>query len=542
MSELDISKETNSGITELTFREKIFTEPYLIKTSEEVVGIVDKEIKIRFTLCKFYENVFYQINQEIYRARKISISFDNCVIQGSVRALETRIKRSGKKDIEIFFSYCLFQDITFWNLSITRIAIINSIIYSTYQFSIKDCKIAYIKILNVLGGIAVSNTKEANIQIQYSDDNLYLPTPKISKLLKDIVKKGESLFDFETKIRISKPKSLNVEFKKSKEEGFDKTYLGRRYVLTKKQFDSLNISLDVQMSKEISQKIELNRALLNSLTLRGLSIASIEITRSRINRVFMRSLSFKSLKIYDLSSRVLEKSVFESRKIDFSNSIFDKVDLKSYSIVSFYQSTLNDINFISPKFPKEIHVLENIWFPENKEEGYFRMQSENYRQIKKSLVTSDNQPEALEMHSKMHSSLIHDKQLGLQDRIILYLNKCSNMHGTSILRPFIIMIVSAILLFYWYRSSLPEAPFVWGFYNAKSMLEAIAGNFIFVFDDFRALWLLINPTHKLTTLESLEPDSELGTWPLFISYFSRIIMAWIIYQFVMSFRKFGRKL
>ena len=316
----------------------------------------------------------------------------------------------------------------------------------------------------------------------------------------------------------------------------------RRYYLNIDQIKSLNISLIIQPSLSETLSIKLNNMRLNSLDIGRASDANIEISRSKINSVFIRNLSFKTFKIYDIKSRTEKGSVFEARNVDFSSSTFDKVDLASYELVSFYRSTLSGINFISPKFPTEIHALDNIHFPTVKEKDYYRMLSENYRQIKKSLSNSGNQLQALDIHSKMHSSLQKDTLLPRADRAILWLNKVSNNHGVSIIKPFILLLGFSFIFFVLYRNTLNEAPYEIDLSGIKLLGIGFKENIEFIFSDFRSFWILINPTHKLSTLELLEPETSLNSISLFISYASRIIMAWIIYQFITSFRKFSRKL
>lgn len=543
MITFEINKEAHPNKSEVLEKGKEFNIPFLIsaiKVNYSLIAEVSK-LNIKFEDCTFNRNVFFHIDLDEFKMRELHISFSNCFILGDDQAFENKIRSKEGSELHVSFFNCILENITFDKAELNYLGVFNSVIQKSY-FSIRDSRINSVHFYNVLGNYGVNRTKNANINIRYGDDNLYIPSKAISKRMKELGNSLDSIYAFPSKILITEPKRLFVEFKKSSKIGFTKSFKGFHYCLSENQVNSLDITLSVQTENNTTESIKIDKAILNGFVLSNTSNAIIEILRSKINRVFIRDLSFQKLKIYDLSSRSLIESVFESRNVDFSNATFDKTDLSSYKMVSFYRSTLTDINFISPKFPEEIHVLDNIHYPDKKEEDYFRMQSENYRQIKKSLISSGNQIHALEIHSKMYLSLQKDKLLSTQDKVILCLNKISNNHGVSITRPFILLCIMAMIIFFFYRTSLNEAPYILGYKDMASWGEGILANWKFVFKDFKSFWLLVNPTHKLSTLEGLEPESKLNSWSLFFSYFSRILMAWIIYQFVVSFRKFGRKL
>lgn len=541
----NISKEYNPSEKDLTIEDLIVNQPFLIRS-----GSIGKSarvprmenLNVNFKGCTFNKSLSFDINLDMFALRNLTISFENCLLLGDSVVANKIIEGPENCSITIHFFTCILEDIKFRNVSFAHLGVYNSIITKDY-FSVSDCNIKSIQFYNVLGNYGVHRSRESNINVSFGEDNLYLPSsPSIRKAYEEIAIKHYSLFSFPTNILITEPKNLYVEFKLTDESGFKKSYNGVKYSLTKEQINDLNISFNIQTENDTTESISITKAQLEGLELRSLSKTSIEISRCRINKLIMRDLSFASLKIYDLASRIAPESVFESRNVDFSNSTFDKTDLSSYSMVSFYRSTLSNIDFISPNFPDEIHVLDNIYYPHQKEDNYYRMQSENYRQIKKSLVESGNQIEALEIHSKMYSSLQKDKNLTLQDKCILYLNKLSNNHGISIIRPFLLYIGFSIVIFFLYRSTLNEAPFTLGFKSLSKWNEGVSANWKFVFEDFRAFWLLINPTHSLSALKLLEPNSEMNSYSLFFSYLSKILMTWIIYQFIVSFRKFGKKL
>ena len=510
-------------------------QPLVIQytTANPLLSAQVSHLHVEFSDCHLGGNIYFDIDQNTARIKKLTIVFRDCLIYGSDRSRINRIELLEGCQVEIFFFDCILRNITIEHVQLSNLSVFNSIITSNY-FSVQNSTIEHIEFTNVLGKFGINRCYNTDININYRDDNLYLPSKQILDTFRILFPKPINIFSHLTNILISDFKSLHIEFiKQDGPSGFNRSSINQnklpRYHLSHEQVQSLNISFNIQPDTTNTQKITILNGELNSLDLIKDSNADIEISKTKINRLYLRNLSFKSLMLYDVKSRVKKGSQFEAKNIDFSNSTFDKVDLQSYALVSLYRSTLTGITFLSPKFPDEIHVLENVHYPDGREGDYYKMQSEVYRQIKRSLVSSGNQTDALEIHAKMYKSLEKVRTMIFQDKFILWLNRVSNSHGTSIILPVIWLVGSLLILFTIYRCSLDEAPYKWGWTSCESWFKAIGDTLIFAFDDFRSMWILINPTHKLSSLEELNKDDVLGSGSLFISYFSRIIFAWIIY-------------
>jgi len=489
MIEFDIINKALPNKSELKINGQVYSEPFIIKAIKEnslLTTSVSKLI-LNFEQCTFHLNVFFQLQLDVFNINELVINFSNCFIFGESKHFHSIIKLGNRNKLSVNYSNCILENIDFQKCEITHLGVNNSVVKFNY-LTVMDCNIKSIQIHNLLGKYGIHKCSDSNIHISYSDSNLYLPSKNIREYLKSLGSNYESIFAFPTEISISSPRRFYLDFKKSKLNGFKKSFHGFHYHLKESQTDLLNISLNIQLDEK-TESIKLSKALLEGFALRNVSDAMIEILRSSINSVFINDLSFKSFKVYDLSSRKIAGSVFEARNVDFSNATFDKTDLASYEKVNFYRSTLVDINFISPKFPKEIFVLDNIHYPEKKESNYFRMQSENYRQIKKSLLASGNQVEALEIHSKMYASLLKDNQLPSQDRLILWLNGFSNSHGTSILKPLLILLGFSLTFFFIYRFSLNELPHKFSQNGTVTLWDGLLNNLSFAFNDFKAFWL-----------------------------------------------------
>ncbi len=109
-----------------------------------------------------------------------------------------------------------------------------------------------------------------------------------------------------------------------------------------------------------------------------------------------------------------------------------------------------------------------------------------------------------------------------QDKFILWVNSFSNNHGLSIGRPFIWLIIVSIIFYICYLWTLDKI----------FICSSIDWNLIGYYFSF------LDITHRTDFLVN---KNELSGLSLFIDYFNKIITGFFIYQFVASFRKYGKK-
>ena len=115
------------------------------------------------------------------------------------------------------------------------------------------------------------------------------------------------------------------------------------------------------------------------------------------------------------------------------------------------------------------------------------------------------------------------------DYWILKLNKYSNNYGLNPGTGIKFTLLVSLVCFFVYYLSLKEYPITFSLDSTIpetfSSLGTVASHFI----EF------INPIHKASFL-----IDYIGSWSIFIDYFSRIIIGFGIYQLIQSFRKYGR--
>ena len=143
--------------------------------------------------------------------------------------------------------------------------------------------------------------------------------------------------------------------------------------------------------------MKIENGLFSSLSLKGESQATLDLKHTKTNALFIHSFDSKNFRLYDFSSRG-QDSKLEIKDSNLKDTSFDKVQLSSFSIVSFYRTTVEEMKFSATEFPSSIEALENIHYPEKRELDYFKNKYETYKQLKIALLNQHNQIQALQMH------------------------------------------------------------------------------------------------------------------------------------------------
>lgn len=114
------------------------------------------------------------------------------------------------------------------------------------------------------------------------------------------------------------------------------------------------------------------------------------------------------------------------------------------------------------------------------------------------------------------------------DTLVLILNRLSNFHGISIRNAFL-WISFTILVFYGFILVSYESH-VFGFNSFEESKK------IFL-DNIKYLFVIANPTHRISAIAT---DNEITNYTYAVSFFSRIFVGYAYYQFIATFRRFGK--
>jgi len=170
----------------------------------------------------------------------------------------------------------------------------------------------------------------------------------------------------------------------------------------------------------------------------------------------------------------------------------------------------------------KIQTIDNIHYPDRKDKNYYKTRYETFLQLKKLLEASGNFYEAQKFQAISSDALKKVENLPHWDNIILKINSFSNNHGLSIKTPFIATITISVFSYIMYLWTLRRM------FNWNSIDWNLFG-YYFAFLDI---------THRTDFLVS---KSELNGLSLAIDYINKIVVGFLLYQFVAAFRKYGKK-
>lgn len=532
----------------ISFENKSFLDEVNIVTQEiqkEEIPLLYK--KIHFKGCYFKNTFNLKENLEGLHYEKIEIIFENCYV-----AKESKIYDVNNEIVDITIINSVFLDFKIDNCKLQNITASRTIFL--FRFIINEGLIESISMQNCLGSVIINDTGHTKCFVRFSNDNLYTDRNKIFDLYKKITikKKIDSIFYLDTNLHFNNVKILHVGF-----ESFNKSKKGFcineipqlnapnkkqiNYYPTNEDFKKLKIRIKVDQSKGLTEKVNIRKGFYSSIYMKGESESDINIEHIESDNFYLHDFSCKSLKIYELNNRNNPGSKLEIKNTNLPIGSFVKTLFANFESVNFYRNFIEKVTFSSCTFPSSILTIENIHYTDEKETDYFGLQYELYRQLKFSLSNSHNQIDALEMHLRMYNVAAKRNGLSFQDKFILFLNKISNNHSTSITRAFWLSISLIFILWLFYCMFLPNVPYKFGWYGLSNFKNGIASFFNFTINQVKILAIIANPVHSINNLSDVN-KSELSTMNYFISFLSRVLVAWSYYQFVSAFRKFGKSL
>lgn len=516
-------------------------------------------IKVFFSNCKIQHTIVFKINllhpEQFYFISNCEIKFENCFLKNFNNQNQNFIKTKENQVFSLKFINCIIDDFKLSDSNFNELLISKTVIIWG-SFFIENSHIDNIIINNSLGRYIINDKGFSNVELKYCDDNLFIKKDFIYAFREYIREhfKLKNIFSIETRIILNDCKIISCEFQKNEKKSgvhrvdFHDIYSKEKkkaiYYLDVDDYNSLNLNLQINQSNNLTNLISIKNSYLKEFIMIGVADSHVNIEHLQSDFISLEQFNAKEFKFYDITANNPSNSVIQLFNSNFTNTHFNKVNFKSFKTVNLYRCYLEEIKFSSTVFSENIESVKNVSNIENKENDYFEMQYEIFRQLKSSYLKNNNQVQAIDMHKRMHDAVFKFKTIPKQDKFILALNKISNDHDTSIWYPFRLIIICLITLWITYCFFLPNRPFVIGWNGKTEFFECLLEFVIFTFNNFKVLLILANPVHNINNLTDLLPNKELQLTNMnyFLSYFSRILITWLTYQFVNSFRKFGRKL
>lgn len=244
-----------------------------------------------------------------------------------------------------------------------------------------------------------------------------------------------------------------------------------------------------------------------------------------------------------------KESEFKIQNSDFGSAGFSSVDLSEFDVVNIRDSYLSDTNFVNVIWPKDIYSFEqngNVLEKHINANGtvnckkinckkYYRKNRDVYRQLKyasnkfgDTITAYDFLAKELKtyrryLHSSRNLKKRKERWYRRSELWNLAINEASSYHGTNWIQAVLVTLLltwTSFTIYCWligYRFGSD-----WG-----KFWELFSYSFEF-----------LNPIRRHATLADEHTIPPLAR---IVDYLSRILIAYMVYQTVAAFRKFGKR-
>lgn len=255
------------------------------------------------------------------------------------------------------------------------------------------------------------------------------------------------------------------------------------------------------------------------------SDGTIYIKKIRLNQlIFDNFINNGIIEITGIEDKAdkSEKNLLSIINSNLDNVVFKNVHFESFEIIIRY-SKLNNISTIDEHFPISEEVLGNMIDSNGNLKHSFKIMSEIYNQLYISMQKQGYKP--LEM-AYYATYLDWERKAAKKDKkwgkfLSLELHNWSTRFGQSWERGLMLSLIIGLLCFEFFllfHESLPE--------------NLDLSKFI----EFYTQFLL--PTHKL---DYINPKEKVGWVSAIFDILGRVALAYMYYQTITAFRRFGRK-
>jgi hypothetical protein len=498
---------------------EIFLTPYTIIENTDYSN--DTKIIIR---ASDFSNVPFQDG-------RITFSFIGC------RFKKIEIENTETidfKDISIQFINCFINEINVENIITTNFSIYFG--SSILQGRIKNENLRSVEANNCLLNNSLFLIDLKRAAVSYTEENVF--PIRWKNLLKSVNTTLETLLTEKHSFYIYDCKDVVFTFNENKtgKSGLYKipydTLNRIGYYLSDEAKKKFKVSLSIQYSADKEHKLtKIINAKLLALSISGYSTGELLIENCKIDSWYIRNFSAQlGANFYDVKPfrKETEETKLEIHKSNLDKVWFDNVAFDDYSTISLYRNKFGQTTLTACDFPSKykvfdkIQTIENIHYPDKKDKNYFKTRYETFLQLKKQLEASGNFYEAQKFQAISHEALKNVENLPYWDKVILKINGLSNNHGLSIKEPFIGTIVLSVLFYILYLWSLGRM------FNCNGIDWNLFG-YYFSFIDI---------THRTDFLVN---KSELNGFSLTVDFLNKIVVGFLIYQFIAAFRKYGKK-
>ena len=257
--------------------------------------------------------------------------------------------------------------------------------------------------------------------------------------------------------------------------------------------------------------------------------SEINIGECNFKNFILRNLRNKGkFRVYRINAKDTEYERFELTDSSLGDSEFQNVNLASYTAVVINDNLLSGLQYTGVKWPDNILVRK---MDTDTDRDICAKERDTYRILKNVAQKNNDAPQAIAFYAKEMEAYSRTlswswsgplswprERAQMIDKSILLFNKYTNAFGLSWWLPIILILDVGLVLY---------ALLLWSSFCTDNFDKAVGQFFVF-----------LNPTHKTKFIcgENWQP------FTYFFDFTFRLIEATLIYQTIIAFRKFTRRL
>lgn len=260
----------------------------------------------------------------------------------------------------------------------------------------------------------------------------------------------------------------------------------------------------------------------------------IKVARTNIHKLEIANLNNKGgLDIHDTSIN----NIFIQNSHISNTSFIGCNWVNSTLLVD--NSRIIDLFYTNTVFPKEI--LSN---KEGKEK--YKQVIDTYGQLKAVADRQNDRESALYFQAQANQNLMKLKRLQVEswynvrhpdwaEWFQLWLSRVSSNYGTDYIRATIGLLLTTLILFLIYIPCSTD-DLAWSL-DISQWGKGFKG----LWSHMHHYWTFLNPTRRPGLICGTTGDQVCGGSSLFLDWFSRIVIAYFVYQIIISFRKYSKR-
>ena len=540
--------QTKTILNEVIDNDVIFTD--LIFEDYGRVVVKDESCSIGFVNCIFEKTLDLK---SIFEGIPESIFFDKCIFSSALydRPIGVIINIDISK---IKFYNCLVEE-----LNIEECHVKNLNLYNTFTYFLSAQRGYIVDLFQIIFDFHRIVSMNINENSSYLDIfflkqkavyyNIYDGYVKFSFRMYELINKGSIEYKYFSSFNDNPSQCLNISLGIT---GANQNSINSEIEIKNATLRSLNL-------REKFNKIEIRNVKINVFGLENFQsnsahfyqINHTDFNHSQIvknyikekkaeideiiNKIKSGTLSAEDKRRYESQkheneSKIKElkgRSIFNIAKSDLKNSSFWHIDFNGFERINFFNTNIEDgkfsmVKLSDTKFSSSENIYNDQWYNRDID---FKEEYDIYRQFANVFSKNGDIYNSLKAKSLQMKALLKFEDVDGKTKLILRINKITNDFGNSASRAFVAIFVAAVIFYCMFMGTMYSFSFTdkgWKYFVL---------HFKYIFS------LILNP---FSTTSKMDELVFVNNWTYAVVFASKIVMAFLYYQFVAAYRRFGK--